>query len=293
MDEDQVTARLGAMDDGRWVTGGRVRALAAVSRIYERDGVLSEHQVCSLHRCCPSAESCWSGVRASERPTRTVLGDPDYDRPGSIFWPWVGERYGPGGLCLVGININADDDDWWSVNVEYAITKVVFESLAAGQRKVPEWNSPFGYRSTASAAAILRSLDGEAPTLEYDPTSLVADLERIARVQAIKCSPMRERGTPTEAMWENCPPRFLMPELKALEPGVLLVFGGDARWVLDRHGRVQYTTTGPDYQRGTLQADGHIMDLFVLPHPSAWGGKWARGQAQLIDDLVASPLSRH
>jgi uracil-DNA glycosylase len=147
--------------------------------------------------------------------------------------------------------------------------------------------------AVTTADLVARRRPRKRLSLEYDPASLVADLERIARVQAIKCSPMRERGTPTQAMWENCPPRFLMPELRALAPGALLVFGGEARWVVERHGNVRYTTTGPDYRRGTLQVDRHVMDLFVLPHPSAWGGKWARGQAQLVDDLVASPLNRH
>jgi len=190
----------------------RVGLLAELTALYRRRKVMTrDGRCCPLDQCCDSATVCWRTANASDHRGRR---DSDPREPdGSIFWPWIGEHYVPGGLCVVAINLNLDTDepeqDWWETTVEYAISARTGEYLGAGLYSHPLWPpSKTGYRMAASAAAVLTAWNGMRPpsAVEPDPRALVGFLEHIARVQTIKCSPRdRLAGQPTFAMWRQCP----------------------------------------------------------------------------------------
>ena len=114
--------------------------LARISALYRRRGVLDRGgRACSLDRCCDAAESCWAGRSSNEHPGRTAADKREPD--GSIFWPWIGEHYGPGGLCVVALNLNLDnaepESDWWDMTVEYSISAHTGEYLGRGPGRQP------------------------------------------------------------------------------------------------------------------------------------------------------------
>ena len=131
----------------------------------------------------------------------------------------MGEQYKPAGVCMVSLNINnaeKKDDGWWTIGVEYAIAETAIKVLEqGGYRPHRSW---FAYRSMATALAVLVSVDGHDPVEQPTPQEAAAAYERVARVQAIKCSPTHNRSQPTKAMQVNCPERFARRERNCSRP---------------------------------------------------------------------------
>ena len=92
-------------------------------------------------RCCPDRRKCWARTDAEDRPGRAPTSD-EREQDGSIFWPWIGEQYAVGGVCLVGITPNMDDNSWWLIALEYDIEWHAVAGLGAGKERTPG-TSPF------------------------------------------------------------------------------------------------------------------------------------------------------
>jgi hypothetical protein len=292
MTKREIERRLNA--DGYTPTHERVAMLARISALYRRRGVLDRGgRACSLDRCCDAAESCWAGRSSNEHPGRTAADKREPD--GSIFWPWIGEHYGPGGLCVVALNLNLDnaepESDWWDITIEYSISAHTGEYLGAGLDASPLWNySRAGYRMAASAAAVLSWWEGRSPQpdTEPDPRALAGFVEHIARVQSIKCSPRGDRaGKPTRAMERQCPPRYLSKELALLRPGGVLVLGSEPRLAIETSHTPTLEVDEPTFACGTLTFSAQQAEYYWIPHPNNRRGGWKRGQRQLVDHLTA------
>jgi len=286
MHERQVRDILALLDEGRWLAPRRVQLLAQLSSVYEAEGVLSSESAPALHRACADASACWKGIEERESRSAQTLWEGDED--GSIFWPWVGDRYQEGGVCLIGMNIN-HHGDWWSITDEYAIVAEQVKYLAQGNYQIK--GSKFAYRSGATAMAVQASLDRLEPTEAPHPTEVPAALERFARLQLVKCSPLGERSKPTQEMCVRCPPRFLARELEILQPGVIIAFGVDARQTLGSLGDIVWNAPVEGYWRGSLRTGrSDPVDVFAVPHPQAHGKAWPKGQAALVVDVRARPV---
>jgi hypothetical protein len=290
MDERQVSGIL-TWHNARWNTPARTRMLTKLTGIYEAAGVIVNDEPLALHRCCPSAPDCWA--REQGRLPRVCAATNKLGESGSIFWPWVGESYRPGGVCMVSLNINnaeKKDDGWWTVGVEYAIAEHAIDALEQGRRK--SQGSLFAYRSMATALAVLASIDGHEPVEQPTPQGAVVAYERVARVQAIKCSPTHNRSQPTKAMRVNCPERFARRELQLLEPGVLIALGGDAITAIGLLGEASWSEHRNQFHRGKITLAQSEIDVLALPHPASHGNLWATGQQELVTSLGSRPLAR-
>lgn len=72
-------------------------------------------------------------------------------------------------------------------------------------------------------------------------------------------------STPTGAMRRNCPPSYLVDELRLLEPGVVVVVG---RWVGDAlasHLVVERSEQRPGLWRGTGTTGGRAIEILLQP----------------------------
>ena len=143
-------------------------------------------------------------------------------------------------------------------------------------------------------AAVLASRDGAASLADPTPESLTAVMDRVARVQLVKCNPNSEvvyRGAPSKEMCRRCPERFLFQELRVLRPGALVMFGQDAFDAISVHGGVRWRRNKGYFCRGTFEFAGGGAELFWLPHPS--GPTWTKGYPSLIRSLrrrLAKPV---
>lgn len=294
MERDAVAARLSAAGADEFITPNRVRMLCKLSGVYEEQRVLSSTSAPPLHKACDDRHACWRGLPEAARPKKAEPWGLPGDKPGSIIWPWIGERYRPGGVVLLTLNFRSSDTEA-TVALEYLAAWHVRENLRAGRKRVPEWNSTFAYGSLATAAAVISGLEGQALKPEPDPEWLyeISVMESVARVQLVKCTPVDtavRRGSPTGAMCERCPPRFLWKELDVLRPSVLVVFGDRAFRELNGQKGVNWRCSD-DYCRGTLKyGDGDPVQLLWLWHPSNLG-KWLRSQKALVRSLQRKPLS--
>jgi len=281
----------------RWATPNRTAVLAKLTTIYEQNDVIVDGAPLALHRCCPSASECWAGEQDRVPRVFPACNNSATEKPGessSIFWPWVGEQYRPGGVCLVSLNLNnakASGRDWWTIGVEYAIAEHAFDAFEHGKRSSQK--SPFAYRVMATAQAVLASRDGVDPVEEPAPQEAAVAYERVARIQAIKCSPADDYSRPSPAMRVNCPGRFARRELDVLAPGVIVAFGVVARATIGLLGVTTWEEDREHFHRGKLAVADAEVDAFALAHPTdRRGPMWKAGQAELVSSLRVSPLSK-
>lgn len=290
MDEAAVRRRL-AIKGLQYTdpTKRQVRLLARLSAIYEEAGVLDKRgRALALHSNCPSKDSCWARGHGRE-PVSTKLHGPCED--GSIFWPWIGREYRPGGgVCVLALNINHQGGDWSGLVEEFAINKWQEQEMHTGN-KHPFGHSEFAYGSMTAVAAVLDSIDGRPVRTDRAPEELAPYFDRVARLQSVKCSPSENRSNPGKMrndMLRQCPPRFLARELKVLRPRYLLVLGNDAWDAIHKlgFGTMSYNRSGI---RSVLTVERRCMEVIWAPHPSSYG-TWPKGLKAMIRSLRAKPL---
>jgi Uracil DNA glycosylase superfamily len=132
-----------------------------------------------------------------------------------------------------------------------------------------EGGSRFGFGAMRSAAVLLDMLDHQPVRGRQEPSELVETVLRTARLQAIKCTPRRDRSKPYPEMWEECPSFLLGGELDIVRPSVLLVLGKQPRDVVaELDGFDPCPTRRAGLHRGVLHGDGWQADVYALSHPT-------------------------
>lgn len=265
-----------------------------LASVYHDIGVLSGDGFAgTLAERCPNRETCWEGCWDRVSRDAKVRGLPGED--GSIFFPWIGLNYRPGGVCVAGWNLNHAGSNWFPLTEEHVIARASRKHLAGGHRKV--WGSLFAYRSMSAAATAHDALRGKEPVAVSRPEDLVGYFDAIARVQTVKCAPRGDRSNPTSAMNANCPPTFLLKELMILRPRVLLVFGEAAREAaltairtLDQSGARHWSPkTSGGYGRRQSRVPWGPLDLLSMWHPTY--ARWPQALKTMISDLADHPLA--
>lgn len=247
-----LTEKLGAGEH-------EMKLVQSLLELYEEEGLLSdEGEARPLFTDCDRCSDCWTA------------GDkrPDVGDPAGIAVPWVGPGYKKSRLCVAGLNGNKYGNlgaTWW-------ITKCDIEARRGHAEWAGEPTSvhPFYPHTARFIAGLLTE------TSDFDPNAPVvgsecADLwDSVSFLEAVKCSPHSgSRGSPTPAMVENCPPRYLRQELMVLKPQVLLVVGKGAwRSVADA---LQIEPPEGDClaARGTSECLGESLEVFFVAHPAA------------------------
>jgi hypothetical protein len=171
---------------------------------------------------------------------------------------------------------------------EQWVTSEALRDLRAGRKRSK--GSPFAYRAALALHLVLTSLEDEDLGVEPDGDTLAAALECTARLQAVLCSPdTGTRGSPTAAMWHNCPPFVFGESLKLLEPSVLVLFGAGPRETVERLAGRQLGWHG-DVARGHLELLNRTVQVVAIAHPSA-PRKWKPSIESLRISLRAEPLT--
>ena len=125
-----------------------------------------------------------------------------------------------------------------------------------------------------------RYLRGDRLVDVDDPVELFDVLDRLIRLQAVKCSPHDGAvSEPSGAMWDHCPPMLLADELRLARPGAVTAFGASMPWAFEQLGGFVSEGAGDRLRWGTLRLK-YPIPVFFLDHPR-YGG-WARGQASLL-----------
>lgn len=259
----------GVVDAEDYPHGQALRLLAQIASRYERLGLLAGSQTKPLWKCCPHGPECWSSAKKPGRGS--AVND------GRITLPWIGPRYERGGVVVVAINLH----NAAGLLTEYAIAcssagtpehPSQIGSFEAGRKQAHK--SPFAYGSVRTAAMLLDVLDGVPVTDRVSPLELIAPINRIARLQAVKCAPDDGgRGTPTSAMKRNCPPLLLHDELSILQPRMILTIGKPAEEAIRRLPEHRITSDRRAITRATVPLGADPCAIYSIAHPvspAAW-----------------------
>lgn len=288
MDAEQLVARI-RLSRAPAPEGAQLDLLVRLARLYAELGVLEGEPTPALHRTCPSAAACWSG-RGNAQPQGVSSFDVASEN-GCMFLPWVGPRYRQGGVVVLGMNLRNSEGGDWEFGLEHRIARD------------PAWGQEVGLRAGHKAhgsnwskgtmrdvAAVRRSWTGESGLDTRDGAELADALLSSARLQAIKCSPVGGRSSPTPAMAKNCPSRFLAHELGVLRPSVVLAYGAPAHAALAATGRVEVRATVSGFRRAHLVRGESAITAFLMTHPAH--GRWHKAHGALIESLKRDPAGQ-
>ncbi len=286
MTPEELNRRL-VQSYARPAEGQQLALLLELADFHEKSGLMGAGPLPALHRVCPTAKECWKGISEDARPTGTRSIDPQSEA-GCIVLPWVGPMYRPGGVAVLGLNLRYGGEHW-EFAMEHRITldrnggQEV--SLQAGRRA---HGSNWATGTMKDAAAVYRSATGVSPNGTPDGNELANALRRIARIQAIKCSPVGGRSSPTDNMVGHCPRQFLRKELEVLRPAVVLAYGKATHAALLGLGDNRLETRTRAFQRGKLCVWDESIIVFLMTHPAH--GRWNLAHRELAESLEANPV---
>jgi hypothetical protein len=253
--------------------GDQAKTLVSLLDLYAEHNLFPQDRIRPLCVVCPNKDDCWARGRGSRRRSR--------DEDGAICLPWVGRDYGPQGVVTIGINPNISERNGRTdLLIEHAITwDWHIDGLDRGLRA--NKGSRFAYGAMRSAAGLLDLIDGKPirdrdPRNDDDAQQLVHAVHRTARLQAIKCVPVRKDSEPLTAMWRNCPGFLLADELKLVRPGHLLVLGTNAKNAVTSLGRIH---------AGRLELDDWSCAIHFVAHPRTGSAS----EAALLTSLTRKP----
>lgn len=245
--------------------GAPMQMLVEVAGLYEREGLLGASRR-YLPRCCALREQCWKGHQWVPPRRNESRWD------GGISLPWIGPRYRPGGLAIIGINFN----DTGGLTAAFTLARDDCSCMKEGYRKVRyglDWDeypgSQFPYGSARAATAVIDRMSGRRAKDHDDPAEVADVLLDVVRVQSVKCAPTdTTHGAPYPRMKSRCPDFLLLGELTITEPSVVLGFGKPVRDFFLAHPR--FGRAGASTFQGRLgYAPGRSAKTFLLSHPNS------------------------
>lgn len=224
--------------------------------LYRGPGLLENEHDNPLYDVCCNSAFCW-GEDESIRPAT----------PAGISVPWIGERYVPGGLCVVGMNFN----NWGGLRGHWQICQSHIDEQRQGNRG--KEGRFFAYGAMGYARLLDSWMRGEPIPDDYlapAPEHLAPVWQSCAYLQAVKCSPVGNRSRPTDAMCHRCPEFLLLDELELMKPGVVLLLGrGPTRDVVRPLLNPTWGCAPGHMEQDTFDLGYGTARLFCCNHPAA------------------------
>ncbi len=149
-------------------------------------------------------------------------------------------------------------------------------AFATGTRKMRYDAEPYPgsmLLDTFGASCCCGHNDEDVHEDKAEPESLVPVLERVIRLQTVKCSPRNaQRSNPTRAMFSRCPRHLLSDEMAIARPAAILAFGRAAQGALGSLDEF-HRNSRSEVAIGYLVGQHFKAKVFALGHParpSSW-----------------------
>ena len=203
-----------------------------LKEIYKEKGVYyKDEESPLLHESCVSRAICW-------KSNMTAVNE------NKIQKPYIGANY-KNQLLGVGINLY-EHGGWESIThlfrgkeVEEKKEKGAMDFLKNGKKRINFDAKDYGgtlifHRLAVYATIILEKeikcdgkyvLSSSGKNIYDDFELLINTTEKIAFVNAVKCSPKGNYSRPTQEMQNICPQLFLFKEILVLKPEFVLILG--------------------------------------------------------------------
>jgi hypothetical protein len=244
-----------------------------------------------LETKCKHCKTCWSGIE--KRMWK--------DGTGYIYSPWIGNSYDELKMLVLGINMNSHG----GYDAATGLAEYSKEAVLNGKRKINFDNDPSDYAGTfywhRVPAYIVAFLENESimkPTWKSDGYPSNEDTSKafnyFAITNSIKCSPRKlssiqnDRSKPTNQMWENCGGFILKEEIKILKPEKVLICGtsDNASYFINKvlDSPCDFNTNKL-VQNGLGKIDGRELEIFIVPHPTSFGGNSVKIMKSIVSLL--------
>lgn len=243
--------------------------------LYKNLGLLSTaSNIKSLHRDCINCSICWSNIESDRFP-------PENDEAYTVSRPFVGQYYKQNRLAILGINLN----EYGGYDAYYKLLDKAKKQLSMGKKKLFRSNSYSGsivYHRMMTYASIILN-DQHQPSGE----DLSNNIDNIAFLNHIQCSPIGEKSKPSEQMWENCGSHILRKELAILRPEDLLVLGttDNLTNTLNILTDVANTYHSKEIRIYEASLSSSKIRVIAICHPTSRGGSSRRLYSQLHEIL--------
>jgi hypothetical protein len=247
-------------------TEHQLALLASIRALHRANGLLDPWG--SPRDQCLSGGECWRECSPAS-----------HEHQGGVPLPYVGPDYTPGGVAVVGINLNDASDPL----IEFDVTEQALARFRGDRAATPGAQSKFSRYSARSAHALITAQAGRAVADTQDGPTLVDAVRATARFQLVKCSPLGGRSKPTTAMESRCPDLYVQHELDLLKPGFLLAFGRSVHSALAQVGAT-LEPSRPGLWVGEIPRPWGSPRVYGLYHPAGWPPhSWTASQASLIE----------
>ena len=246
-----------------------------------------------LHESCEHAEECWKRLENKVK---------DASEWNFFSLPYIGKKYN-GKLVCVGLNVhegggrNLQEMQIRGIKAFKTDKKChkndiygdkydpgVIESLERGCKSVKFENGmkkmgvSYGgtllWHRIAVYSKIL--LDGYNSNVADNFKELAEIYEHIIYMDAIKCSPARNRSKPTRKMEKDCPEYIFFKELKIIKPKNILIMSKPvARLMMENYkpiGRSEdFPRSGKDVDHCKIKIEEGNVDVYYVVHPGTRG----------------------
>jgi len=241
-----------------------------------------------LHESCENAEKCWKRLDIKVKKA----SEWNY-----FSLPYIGKKY-KGELVVVGLNVNKGggrnlqeiqirginnfdkdkihDNDKKKYREKY--DPGVIESLEEGCKRVKfekgmekmkeKYGGTLLWHRVAVYSKIL--LDGYYDGIADASKELAEIYERIIFMDAIKCSPDRDRSKPTGEMEKACPDYIFFKELEIIKPKNILIM---SKSVVKMINSEDFPRKGKNVDRCKKEIGGESVNVYYVAHPSRVSGK--------------------
>jgi hypothetical protein len=244
-----------------------------IEEFYKQNHLLINGEDVLLHENCKFKDDCWKKQAIQEHAS-------DWNR---IAFPYIGDEYD--GFICIGINLNECGgknalSELINGNDKHLGVKKYLEKRC---KRIKFNHSPYPgtilwHRIGVYANIILNN------EITPDHGKNLSDIyNKIAFLEAIKCSPKNNRSEPEGKMPENCPGHIMKKEIELLKPKIMLLLGSTASpSIRDAFGCNNLKNKG-DVAYYEIKVDGNVVKVFRIIHPTARRGNRINLYKKLYD----------
>jgi hypothetical protein len=233
-----------------------------IKGIYKQNHILIDGKDVLLHENCKFKDNCWTKQAIQERAF-------NWNR---ISFPYIGNEYD--GFICIGLNLNECGGKNALIEIINGNSDHlgVRKYLEKGNKTIDFDNQKYHKTVLWHRIGVYANIILNNEIIPDNGKNLSDIYNKIAYLEAIKCSPKNRYSEPEEDMHLNCPRHIMLKEIEILKPKTILVLGKVAsnsiKATFDYY-NIKKECNVAYYQ---FELGGNVVNVFEIIHPTAPGG---------------------